>query len=401
MPETAQANTVIDTRILDKQHDLAAFRAALRAWLKEAVPADAIDRIVRAHDEELVEIQRWWMGERQKVGLGMGHWPKEYGGAGLGLAHEVILAEEFARANAPIIPAYTVSFNNVPSTLFAWGSEAQKRRYLPGIAAGEIWCQGFSEPGAGSDLASLRTRAERDGDHYVLNGQKIWSSFAMHAGQCIMLVRTGASEPKHSGLSFLIMDMKSPGLEVRPIRQITARSEFAELFLTNVRVPVENLVGPENQGWKVAQSTLSAERGLVAFEFAERNRHAIERFYFDAVRNEAAWLKDAQLHREFVDLILEFQAHRRQIRTLLATEPSEVGILPPVIKLHGTGTRQRISALMAKLTDLEGNRYEHGHEDVFRPPMFTYLSSFGWTISAGTNEIMRNVIAERGLGMPR
>jgi alkylation response protein AidB-like acyl-CoA dehydrogenase len=202
-------------------------------------------------------------------------------------------------------------------------------------------------------------------------------------------------------MSFLIMDMQSPGLEVRPIKQIIGRAEFAELFLTNVRVPVENLIGPEHEGWKVAQSTLVAERGLVAFEFAERARYALERFLADAVRRDAVWLKDEQVRREFFDIAAELQMHRRQVRRMLNADLANVGMLAPIIKLHGTSTRQRFTNLMVKAAGLEGQLYEHGHEDVYRPAMFSYLASFGLTISAGTNEIMRNLIAERGLGMQR
>jgi alkylation response protein AidB-like acyl-CoA dehydrogenase len=393
----------VDMRILSKQGDVNAFRKAVREWLEEVVPPDAMQRMIDATEEEGIVLQREWMAERHKVGLGTPHWPKEYGGADLSLENQVIVSEEFARAGAPVAPVFQISLNHLPGTLLAWGTEEQKRKYLPGIPAGDIWCQGFSEPGAGSDLASLRTRAEKRGDHYVVNGQKIWSSMARHAQHCILLARTSSDGPKQAGISFFLMDMKTPGIELRPIRQVNARSEFNETFLTDVVIPAENLVGPENEGWKVAQATLASERGVIAFEYAERARYAMEKFYTAAVRDGADWLKDRQLHREFNDLILELQAHRRLLRNLLraGAHGGAVNMLPSYIKLHGAGFRQRMSSLQTKLDGLEGQRFRTGFEDIYYPAMFTYLTSFSWTIAGGSSEIMRNMISERDLGMPR
>jgi alkylation response protein AidB-like acyl-CoA dehydrogenase len=393
-----------DMRILSRQDDLDAFRAAVREWLAETVPPDAIQQMIDADEAEGVRIQREWMAARHTVGLGTPHWPKEYGGADLSLAHQIILAEEFARTGAPVIPAFMISLNHLPGTLLSWGTEEQKSRYLPGIPAGDIWCQGFSEPGAGSDLASLRTRAERKGDRYVINGQKIWSSMAMYAKYCILLARTDPDAPKHKGISFFLMDMSAPGVEVRPIEQVNGRSEFAELFLTDVEIPAENLVGPENGGWKVAQSTLASERGVIAFEYIERARYAVESFFADAVANDAAWLKDDQLRREFIDQLVELQANRRLLRRLLrgnAYEHAAGDTLPSYIKLHGSLFRQAYSSLLTRLDGLDGQRFKMGFEEVYLPAMFTFVSSFSWTIAGGSNEIMRNLIAERGLGMPR
>jgi alkylation response protein AidB-like acyl-CoA dehydrogenase len=385
-----------DMRILSQRDDLGQFRTALQQWLAETVAPDAIQQMIDADEEEGVRIQRRWMAERHKVGLGTPHWPKEYGGADLSLAHQIILAEEFARTGAPL--------NHLPGTLLSWGTEDQKSRYLPGVAAGDIWCQGFSEPGAGSDLASLRTRAEKRGDRYVVNGQKIWSSMARYAKSCILLARTDPDAPKHKGISFFIMDMAAPGVELRPIQQLNGNSEFAEIFLTDVEIPAENLVGPENEGWKVAQATLASERGVIAFEYIERARYAVEGFFARAVADDAAWLKDDQLRRAFVDQLVELQANRLLLRRLLRGNASgEHGdeMLPSYVKLHGSIFRQQYSALLARLAGLEGQIFKMGFEDVYFPAMYTFLSSFSWTIAGGSNEIMRNLIAERGLGMPR
>jgi alkylation response protein AidB-like acyl-CoA dehydrogenase len=402
--ETNPLAAATDMRILATRDDLTAFRGAVRAWLDEVVAPDAIQQMIDADEEEGVRIQQEWMAERHKVGLGTPHWPKEYGGADLSLAHQIVLAEEFARAGAPVNPVFMISLNHLPGTLLAWGTEEQKSRYLPGIPAGDIWCQGFSEPGAGSDLAALRTRAEKKGDRYIVNGQKIWSSMARYAKYCILLARTDPDAPKHKGISFFLMDMSAPGVELRPIRQVTGNAEFAELFLTDVEIPAENLVGPENEGWRVAQATLASERGVIAFEYIERARHAVEGFFRESLEQDAAWLKDDQLRREFVDQIVELQANRRLLRRLLAASTSghtADETLPAYIKLHGSIFRQRYSALLTRLAGLEGQIFKMGFEDVYYPAMYTFLSSYSWTIAGGSNEIMRNLIAERGLGMPR
>lgn len=395
---------VSDRRILDKREDLGAFRQAVQEWLAEAVPPNAIQQMIDGTEDQSLEIQKNWMAARHQVGLGTPHWPAEYGGADLSLAHQITLAEEFARTGAPVIPAFQISLNHLPGTLMSWGTDEQKARYLPDVATGDIWCQGFSEPGAGSDLASLRTRAVRKGDRYVVNGQKIWSSEAMYAKYCILLARTDPDAPKHQGISFFIMDMRTPGVEVRPIHQVNGRHEFAELFLTDVEIPVENLVGPEHKGWAVAQSTLASERGVIAFEYIERARYAMETLYRDALRSEAEWLKDDQLRREFLDQMIELQANRRLLRRLLRDNPHEGGsdpMLPSYIKLHGGVFRQKYSALLTRLEGLHGQRYSPGLEEVYRPGMFAFVSSFSWTIAGGSNEIMRNIISERGLGMPK
>lgn len=390
--------------IIEKQHDLAAFRRAVRDWLADVVPPDWRARMAKASNEEFIAFQRWWMGERNKVGLGIPHWPEEYGGAGLDLKHQIIVAEEMARTDAPQARMFIISLIHMPGTLFPHGTEAQKRRWLAGVAQGDVWCQGFSEPNSGSDLASLRTRAVRDGDHYIVNGQKIWSSYSMYARYCLLLTRTDPEAPKHHGITYFIMDMQSPGVEVRPIRQANGRSEFGELFLTDVRVPAENMIGRENDGWRVAQATLASERGVIAFEGAERQRYEVERFYRNAVESDAAWLADDQLRREFMGYIAELQAGRRLLRTLLRENESHnapPSVLPSMVKLSGTTLRQRLCSFMVRIASIDGQQYGAITEDPFGNPMFEFLSSFSGTIAGGTNEIQRNIIAERGLGMPR
>jgi alkylation response protein AidB-like acyl-CoA dehydrogenase len=390
--------------ILELQHDLPAFRLAIRDWLAEVVPSDWKAQMVRASNEEYVAFQRWWMAERSKAGLAIPHWPKEYGGAGLTLRHLVAIADEMARADAPQARIFTISLIHMPGTLFPHGTEEQKRRYLPGVAKGELWCQGFSEPNSGSDLASLRTRAVRDGDHYVINGQKIWSSSSMYADHCLLLTRTDPNAQKHRGITYFIMDMHAPGVEVRPIRQANGRSEFGELFLTDVRIPAENMIGAENNGWRVAQATLGSERGVIAFEGAERQRYEIEAFYRKSLETGAAWLRDTQLHREFVSFLAEMQAGRRLLRRVLEEHDkpdASASVLPSIIKLSVTVLRQRICSFMVRIAGVEGQEFAMLAEEPFGSPMFDFMSAFSGTIAGGTNEIQRNIVAERGLGMPR
>jgi len=389
--------------ILGAADDIGAFRTAVRTWLEAVVPVGWAERYC-GDEDEFAEFQRWWMDERRKVGLATAHWPVEVGGAGLGLMHQIVIADEFARAKAPLSTLFAISLNHVPGTLLNWGTDKQ-REHLRDIAEkGVVWCQGFSEPGAGSDLAALKCKAVRKGDKYIVNGQKIWSSESIWSDWCILLARTDQDVPKHAGISFFLMDMKSPGVEVRPIRQINHRSEFAEIFLTDVEIPAENLIGGEGDGWKVCQSTLSSERGVLAFEFIERARYAFEQFHAKAVREDAAWLKDDQLRREFMECILDLQANRRLIRTLLKGAHDETAgpnLLASYIKLHGSQLRQRASSLMTRLEGIAAQQVSLGFEDFYQPTMFTYLTSFSWTIAAGSNEIMRNMIAERDLGMPK
>lgn len=385
--------------ILDHRHDVARFRTALRDWVEVAVPADAAAIASSGSVEEKLALQRRWLAERDKVGLAIPHWPVAYGGAGLSLSHLVVMSEEFARADAPGQNYFTVSLNHVPATLLAHGTLAQKEKYLPMIPKGAIWCQGFSEPNAGSDLAALRTRAVRDGDHYVVNGQKTWSSLSMYADHCILLTRTDASGRKQQGITFLILDMKAPGVDVRPIRKSTGESRFAEIFLTDVRVPVADLVGEENDGWKVAQSTLASERGILNFEAFERRRYRMERWFADAIETSAAWTRDPQYRREHAQLIAELQALRRQIRALLLDDDTPVGAVamaPLFVKLAASRLEQRLSEFRSRVAGLGGQHY-----GPIGQGMYDYLESYGLTISGGSNEVIRNLIAERGLGMPR
>ena len=397
---------------LAKAGDLEAFRSEIRRWISVTIAEDWQQKMPSMDEQGVIAFYQWWFTALNSAGLATAHWPKEWGGRGLSLTHQVIIFEELARANAPMPELHVISLYHVPATLFAHGNQQQRTRYLNGVKErGEVWCQGFSEPGAGSDLASLRTRAERrttaDGrDVYIVNGQKIWSSFGMHADYYLLLARTDPSAPKKQmGISCFIMDLASPGVTIRPIRQMTGEQEFTEVFLDNVEIPAENLIGAENAGWSIAQSTLSAERGLIIFESTERMASAFAR-EFNAGRD--SWCKDDELRRVFMGLFAELRALRELIRQLLSAieqDPANGGnLIAPYVKLLYATLLQRFNDFLLRIGGIEGQQLERpvgglGHHSGHR--MLDYLRSFSWTIAGGTNEIMRNLIAERILELPR
>lgn len=395
---------------LSKRDDLYAFRREVRAWLEATVPADWRERMADATEEDYVAYQCWWFDEMRKVGLATSHWPREWGGAELSLRHQVLIFEEIARINAPNPDLFVISLYHLPATLFGHGSQAQRDRYLTGVKErGEVWCQGFSEPNAGSDLASLRTRAERKGDVYVVNGQKVWSSYGLFADYCLLLARTNPDAPKkQGGISYFILDMKAPGVTVRPIRQATGQSEFCEIFLDNVEIPVEDLIGAENAGWTIAQSTLSAERGLIIFEHSERMARAFERDLDEVRAGRAAWFEDDQFRREFMECWAQMNGLRLLIRRMLGDVETNPEIasssMPSFIKIQFSELLRRYTDLRVRIEGLDAQRQHPiiaggGHQTGNR--MYDFLLSYAWTIAGGANEIIKTVIAERTLGLPR
>lgn len=393
--------------ILGKVGDEAAFRQEMREWLAEKQPKNWRKKWQSVRNGELkAEIVKW-LEERRKVGLGTPHWPKEWGGPGLPFAYQIMVYEELSRADAPELEMFIISLFHTPATLFEHGTQDQKDKYLNGITHGhDIWCQGFSEPGAGSDLASLRTSARLEGDHYVINGQKIWSSGAKHADYCLLLARTDPNgKRKHDGISYFILDMKSPGVEVRTINQITGEAHFAEIFMDDVKIPVANLIGAEGNGWHIAQSTLSTERGLLIFGEVERLARSFELDGRDA-RN--SWMRDVQFRREYAALYGELQTVRLMIRKLLieleANPDKASPTLPTYIKLTWGPFLQRYTEFLLRAEGLETQTWQPaipgtGHSSRLR--FNDFLHSYGWTIAGGSNEIMRNIISERILGLPR
>jgi alkylation response protein AidB-like acyl-CoA dehydrogenase len=375
------------------------FRDEFRAWLSEHRPPD-VD--VAATFEEAETLREWQ--RTLHVGRWVGiHWPEEYGGRGASLLQVAIYNEELARAQAPQILG-RAGVNLVGPTLIAHGTEAQRARWLPKILSGEeIWCQLFSEPGAGSDLASLSTRAERDGDVYRVTGQKVWTSYARFASFGIGLVRTDPEAPKHRGISMLAIPMDAQGVEVRPLRQITGESEFNEVFFDGVPVPAENLVGPENEGWKVAGTTLANERGT-SFVWKEQVLHEVARdlLWQRCIdrRLDADPLVRQKLAQSWMDVEI-FRLHNARTLTRLA-RGEQIGPESSIVKLFWTEMSQ-------KLYENAGAIF--GQDALLMPGEPRALDRGRWargmlwsraaSIAGGTSEIQRNIIGERLLGLPR
>jgi alkylation response protein AidB-like acyl-CoA dehydrogenase len=372
--------------------DEAAFRAELRAWLDANLPEER--RGGRGGEERYGDaFGREWSRLLYDGGYAGLTWPKEYGGAGAPYSFQAIFYEEMARAQAPGHIG-VIGLGMAGPTIMAHGSEEQKQAHLAKIlSAEEIWCQGFSEPGAGSDLAAARTRAERRDNVYVVNGQKVWSSFAHIADYCILVTLSDPDAPRYQGLTYLIVDMHAPGVEVRPLRQITGEAEFNEIFFNDVEVPVTNRVGEEGQGWQVAMTTLLHERGTLGFALTASLEVGVNRL-LDVARERVNGDEGAR-ERVAAEWI-ELQALRyTNYRSLSALE--RTGIPGPegsAIKLRWSEQNQRMTKLGRELLGAEGildDGWWHHQQ----------LRSRGNTIEAGTSEVLRNIVAERVLGLPK
>ncbi|MBV7245056.1 acyl-CoA dehydrogenase [Streptomyces sp. MW-W600-10] len=372
------------------------FRRRLREWLADVLPGlppkpspdDWPAR--RAYDTR-------WQRMLYDAGYAGLHWPADAGGRGATPTQHLIYLEETEKAGAPYVGANFVGLLHAGPTIAAEGTAGQRARWLPPVLRGdEIWCQGFSEPDAGSDLAALRTRAVRDGDDYVVSGQKIWTSHAEVADWCELLVRTDPDAPKHRGISWLAMPMDAPGITVRPLRTLAGSTEFAEMFLDEVRVPVRNRVGAENDGWRVTMVTLSFERGTAFVGEVVACRRTLDALA-DAARRTGRW-DDPVLRRRLGRLNAEFRALWRLTQWNVA-ESERTGGVPgtggSVFKLRYSGARQELYEAAAEVL---------GAEDAFdldREWALDRLSSLSYTIAAGTSQIQRNIVAERILGLPK
>ncbi|MEE3329115.1 MAG: acyl-CoA dehydrogenase family protein [Myxococcota bacterium] len=383
------------------------FRFALREWLVAAVqeygpPPD------RAQDwSARREYDTGWQRRLQKAGYAGINWPKEYGGRGAPLSEQLIYYEETALAKAPYVGVNFVGLLHGGPTVMVEGTPEQKNRHIASILRGdEVWCQGFSEPNAGSDLASLRTRAVRDGDHYVVDGHKIWTSFAQVADYCELLVRTDPDASKHGGISWLILDMKTPGIEIRPLKTIAGTGEFSEVFLDGVRIPVSDRVGEENDGWRVANVTLRFERGTsFASEMVKLNHFVAQLI---GVAREVttfegrAW-EDRALRRELGHIQAELDALGAMLK--LSVSQAHDGGVPGVgasaLKLVYTELYQRISELAVRVLGRAGLSLDDLDGFPSGDMTGSYLQSLSLTIAAGSSQIQRNIIGERILGLPK
>jgi alkylation response protein AidB-like acyl-CoA dehydrogenase len=379
----------------------------VRAWCRAHVPAGWREAQAGVPEEGFVAFQQAWFQELRRAGYAVPHWPAEWGG-GMSVAQQAVLYQELAAHDAPRLVLAFVSIHHAASTLLAAGTEEQRTRHLPAILDGEIWCQGFSEPEAGSDLAGLRTTARRTGDRFVVNGQKLWASGARHADWCLLLARTDPDAPKRKGISYFLLDMRSPGIDVRPIRNALGDSHFCEVFLDDVEVPEGNLVGPEHAGWQVAQATLSAERGMTMLELAERLAGGFRWLLDDCARprDGAAPIESPVVRDRLARFETELTGLRSLCRDLV--ERADAGRAGPadasIVKLYYSELLQRLTGFAAEVVGLDAHSrrskpLSSGWES--GAWVLDFVGSWEWTIPGGSSEIQRTIIGERGLGLPR
>lgn len=386
----------------------AAFREKARRWLAENRPEGIVDRgFSLPTDKRSVEVLRAWQRRLWEAGyLGI-NWPAEYGGQSKTIIEAAIFDDEMARVGAPG-PINLLGLSMAGPTIIEHGTEEQKKRYLSNIlSCDEIWCQGFSETGCGSDVAALKTRAELKGDEFIINGSKVWTSLAHIADWCMLLVRTDPNAPKHRGISYLLVDMKTPGITVRPLKQMTGESEFNEMFFEDVRVPRGNLLGPLNHGWEVALTTLMNERATFAISNVTRFRNTFDQLAALArklTRGSKPLSSDPsvrqQLAQFYIDVeSMKYLAYRNFSSLIRGGTPGPEG---SISKLLWSELNQRMQEFALSLQGpsavleegskhaVEGGRWQYG-----------LLRSRGNTIEEGTSEIQRNIIAERLLGLPK
>jgi alkylation response protein AidB-like acyl-CoA dehydrogenase len=394
----------VDLRLTEPE---LAFRDRLRSWLAETLP----QLPTRPDRDDWPARRRYdtaWQRLLFEAGYAGVDWPAEHGGLGATPTEQLIFLEETARARAPYVGANFVGLLHAGPTLIVEGSEAQRGRHLAGILRGDqVWCQGFSEPDAGSDLAALRTTAVRDGDTYVVNGRKIWTSHAEVSDYCELLVRTDPDAPRHAGISWLILPMDTPGVKVHPLRTAVGSSEFSELVLDDVRVPAENLVGAENDGWRVAMVTFSFERGTAFIGDVIESRNILAETAAIArvtpTPGGGTLWDDPALRRDIGRLAAEVSGLWSLIRKNVSE--ASAGMVPvqgaSVFKLRFTENRQRIGDVAAHvlgrtslaMTDLPGVANARIVED--------RVNTLAFTIAAGTSQIQKNILAERVLGLPK
>jgi alkylation response protein AidB-like acyl-CoA dehydrogenase len=383
--------------------DLEAFRADLRRWLDANVPDDLRpENADRLPDDERVRRLRAWqrkLAEARWVGI---TWPEQYGGRGAGIPEQIVYVEEMARARAPeVIGNLGIGIAGPP--ILAYGTEEQKRRFAPRIlTADDLWCFGFSEPGAGSDLASLRTQAVLEGDHFVVTGQKVWTTLGHHADWCMLLARTDPATRRAQGVSCLLVDMRSPGITVRPLRQITGEAEFNEIFFEGVNVPRANLLGELHQGWQIAVAALQNERGIlyvVGMQIALKQ--ARDKLIAFARSRDAG--RDPVLRQDLAGLYLGTEVFRMTCQRTL-DKLLRMGMPGPeasIIKLHWTELTQSMPRIGMQILGPEGLLYDSADPAPEQWLQKGHLGAPAASIASGTSEIMRGIIAMQVLGLPR
>ena len=388
----------MEFRFTDEQEG---FRRQLRDFLKQELPADRQMGEEAGSDEEWL-FARQFQKKLAAHGWLVPHWPGQYGGADMGIMDQVIMREEMAYHRAPIPDIFGV--NMLGPVLMLYGTDEQKRQHLPGISSGEVtWCQGYSEPASGSDLASLQMRAVRDGDDFVINGQKIWTSNAHRAGWIFVLARTDPEAPKHKGITFFLAPMSTPGISTRPLINLAGMHGFNEVFFEDARVPAANIVGDENRGWYVGAALLDFERsGIGSAAAARRSVQDLARYCREAGGNGGL---DPRARRLMAELAIESELGRFLSYHVASIQAR--GEVPNMeasaAKVYNSELMQRIAGAGVNIMGLYGQvRPESKRWSRLRGEFaMSYMVSLGITIAGGTSEIMRNIIAQRGLGLPR
>lgn len=399
--------------------DAEQFRTEIRAWLKENLPKGWGEPGFDMSAEERKEFNETWPSKLFAGGWICATWPTEFGGKGLTTMQGVVLAEEFAAMKAPLRADF-FGDTLVGPTLLQWGTDEQKREFLPNIMNGTTrWCQGFSEPNSGSDLASLKTTAVLDGDEWVINGQKVWTTGGHHADYCFLLTRTDPESPKHKGISYLLVPMRQPGVEVRGITQPDGTAEFCEVFFTDARCPKDNVVGGVNNGWKVANSTLAFERGMSATTGYRRFEEEY-RLMVQAARSNGA-IDDAGVRQRLMEYytkiqILRFNGLRSLTATLNSSKDLGVMALGATNKMYWSEMHKAAMELALDILGAESMLVDAGPDGASWPgvarekrrpgyPVSPMMSAFFFsrseTIWGGTSQIQRNIVGERVLGLPK
>jgi len=389
----------MDLRFSEEDED---FRREAVAWLEENLSGEFA--VVRGRggtgDEgSLIEERKAWerrLGEGGWIGIG---WPKESGGRGLPLTQQVIFYEEYARAGGPGRIGH-MSEGLLAPTVIAYGTQEQKQRILPPILKGEeIWCQGYSEPNAGSDLANVQTKARLEGDEWVIDGQKVWTSWAQWSDWCFALCRCDPDAPKHKGLGYFLVPMRQPGIEIRPIVQMTGDSEFSEVFFDGARTAAENIVGEPGDGWKVAMGTLAFERGALTLGQQLAFRNELAQVIEIAKRNGAA--DDPVMRQRLADAWIGLEIMRyNALRMLSKSEGAELSREAMITKLYWATWHRNLGKLAMDVLGAESEIAAGAPYDLTRLQRL-FLFTRSDTVYAGSNQIQRNIIAERALGLPR
>jgi len=391
----------MDYRFTDEEES---FRSEVRTFLRSELPEDwDFDPFELTEDKW--DFARDFTKKLAGKGWVAPAWPQEYGGQGMPYMKQVVLSEEIAYHRAPNTSLIGVTYAG--PTIIVYGNDEQKNQFLPGITSADIvWCQGYSEPNAGSDLASLQTRAVKDGDDYVINGQKIWTTLAHMSQYMLLLARTDPDVPKHKGLSYFILPMNSPGVTVRPLMNMAGTHEFNEVFFDNVRIPAQNLVGEENRGWYQAVTTLDIERSNIGSAVGQQqNVEDLIKFARDNQSDGVVRIKsDPSLRTELAERYLETEVAMSLSSRVVSMQSK--GMIPnyeaSAVKLYSMELNQRIANTGVRLMGLYGPLARGSKLAPMKGRMsYSYIRNVANTIEGGTSEVQRNIVAQRGLGLPR